>query len=248
MADGRIKAVQAALSGNHLLSVFLREHAGLSSALQLVTHSAGQIIHRQDRPMSHAYFPITGSLAVTIGTQDGAVCEAEAIGNEGLLGLPIYFGLSTSPNTVMQQIEGRSYRLAAPAFLDCIRKAPALQQLMHRYAAYTIRCTQQTVVCNALHTLRQRACRWLLTVHDRAGGSRFELPQSVLAEMLGVRRQSVSEVAAELRRAGLIEYRRGFMTIANRRKLQDAACCECYEVMHVTYRRLMEPLACDPLS
>jgi CRP-like cAMP-binding protein len=242
MADGRNKAVQAALSGNRLLNVFLREHASLSSALQLVTHSAGQIIHRQDRPVSHAYFPITGSLAVTIGTQEGAACEAGAVGNEGLLGLSLYFGLSTSPSTVVQQIEGRSHRLAAPAFLDSIRKAPALQQLMHRYAAYTIRAAQQTTACNTLHTLRQRACRWLLMVQDRAGTSQFELPQSVLADMLGVRRQSVSEVAAELRRAGLIEYRRGIITIANRRKLQAAACCECYEVMNTTYSRWIEPV------
>lgn len=242
MADGRIKAVQAALLGNRLLHVFLRENAGLSSALQLVTHSAGQVIHRQDRPMYHAYFPLTGSLAVTIGTQEGASCEAAAIGNEGMLGLSLYFGVTSSPTTIVQQVEGRSYRLAASAFLDSIRKSPALQQLMHRYAAYTIRAAEQTTACNTLHTLRQRACRWLLMVQDRAGTPEFELPQSVLADMLGVRRQSVSEVAAELRRGGLIEYRRGFITIANRRKLQAAACCECYEVMNSAYGRLMEPI------
>jgi CRP-like cAMP-binding protein len=240
MPDGRNKAVQAALSGNRLLRVFLRENAGLTSALQLVTHSAGQLIYRQDRPMYHAYFPVTGSLAVTINTQEGASCEAAAIGNEGVLGLGIYFGLQLSPNTVVQQIEGRSYRLAASAFLDSIRKSPALQQLVHRYTAYVIRSAHQTTACNALHTLRQRACRWLLMVQDRAGTPRFELAQSVLADMLGVRRQSVSEVAAELRRAGLIEYRRGFITIANRRKLQAAACCECYEVMHAVYGLFME--------
>ena len=192
--------------------------------------------------MSHAYFPLTGSMAVTIGTQDGANCETAAIGNEGVLGLSLFFGLSWSPTTVIQQVEGRSQRLAAPAFLDSIRKAPALQRLMHRYAAYTIRAAQQTTACNTLHTLRQRACRWLLMVQDRAGTPQFELPQSALAEMLGVRRQSVSEVAAELRRAGLIEYRRGFITIANRRKLQAAACCECYEVMTIAYSRFIEPL------
>jgi CRP-like cAMP-binding protein len=242
MADGRNKAVQAALSGNRLLQVFLRENVGLASALQLVTHSAGQLIHRQDKPMYHAYFPLTGSLAITINTQEGASCEAAAIGNEGVLGLPIYFGLASSPNTVVQQIEGRSYRLAASAFLDSIRKSLALQQLMHRYAAYVIRSAQQTTACNTLHTLRQRACRWLLMVQDRAGTPQFELPQSVLADMLGVRRQSVSEVAADLRREGLIEYRRGLITIANRRRLEAAACCECYEVMNAVYSRFIEQM------
>lgn len=239
MADGRNKAVQPALSGNRILEVFLRESAGLTSALQLVTHTAGQVIHRQDRPMYHAYFPLSGSMAVTINTQDGAACEAAAIGHEGVLGLPLYFGLSSSPNTVVQQIEGRSFRLAASAFLESIRKSPALQRLILRYAAYTIRAAQQTAACNTLHTLRQRACRWLLMVQDRAGSAQFELPQSVLADMLGVRRQSVSEVAAELRRSGLIEYRRGLITIANRRKLEAAACCECYGLMNAFYERVM---------
>jgi CRP-like cAMP-binding protein len=223
-----------------MLEVFLRECPALTGALQLVSHSAGQIIHRQDRPMYHAYFPLSGSMALTIDTQEGAACEAAAIGNEGVLGLSIYFGLPSSPNTVVQQIDGRSYRLAASAFFDCIRKSPALQRLMHRYAAYTIRFTQQTAACNTLHTLRQRACRWLLMVQDRAGSPQFELPQSVLADMLGVRRQSVSEVAAELRRSGLIEYRRGIITIASRRKLEAAACCECYGLMNALYARLMD--------
>lgn len=242
MADGRTKAVQPALAGNRILDIFLRENARLSSALQLVTQGAGQVIHRQDRPMYHAYFPLTGSLGLTINTHDGTCCEAAAIGNEGVLGLPIYFGLASSPVTVVQQIEGRSYRLGASAFLEAIRKSALLERLVHRYAAYTIRAAQQTAACNTLHTLRQRACRALLMVQDRAGSSQFELPHSVLADMLGVRRQSVTEVAAELRRAGLIEYRRGIITIANRRKLESAACCECYGQLHAFYERMLGEL------
>jgi len=242
MADGRSKTAPQTLSGNRLLGVFLRENGGLSSALQLVNHTAGQVIHRQDRPMYHAYFPLSGSMALTVNTQEGASCEAAAIGNEGVLGLPIYLGLSASPNTVVQQIDGRSYRLAASAFLEAIRKSAPLQSLLHRYAAYSIRAAQQTAACNALHTLRQRACRWLLMVQDRAGSAQFDLPQAVLADMLGVRRQSVSEVAVELRRAGLIEYRRGIITISNRRKLESAACCECYGQVNGFYERMLSEL------
>lgn len=230
------------LAGNRVLDVFLRESAGLSSALQLVAQPAGQVIHRQDGPMYHAYFPLTGSMALTINTHAGACCEAAAIGNEGVLGLSIFFGLASSPTTVVQQIAGRAYRLPAPAFLDAIRKSTALQRLLHRYAAYTIRAAQQTAACNSLHTLRQRVCRWLLTVQDRAGSMQFELPQAMLADMLGVRRQSVSEVAAKLRRAGLIEYRRGSVTVANRRKLESAACCECYGQLKAFYERMMGEL------
>ena len=189
--------------------------------------------------MSHAYFPLTGSMALSINTHKGTSCEAAAIGNEGVLGLSIYFGLASSPTTVVQQIEGRSYRLGASAFLDAIRRSALLERLVHRYAAYTIRAAQQTVACNTLHSLRQRACRWLLTVQDRAGAAQFELPHAVLADMLGVRRQSVTEVAAELRRSGLIEYRRGVITIANRRKLESAACCECYGQLTAFYERMM---------
>jgi len=189
--------------------------------------------------MYHAYFPITGSVALTIDTHKGTSCEAAAIGNEGVLGLPIYLGLASSPTTVVQQIDGRSYRLGASAFLEAIRKSALLQRLLHRYTAYTIRAAQQTAACNQLHTLRQRACRWLLTVEDRAGSPQFELPHAVLADMLGVRRQSVSEVAAELRRAGLIEYRRGVVTIVSRRKLESAACCECYGQLNAFYERMM---------
>jgi CRP-like cAMP-binding protein len=244
MTDQRDKATQvAALSGNRMLDLFLGESPGLQSFLQLVTHAAGHIVHRQDKPMYHAYFPQSGSMALTISTRDGAACEASAVGNEGLIGLPLYCGLTSSPYTVQQQIEGRAYRLAASAFLESIRRSPNLQRLMLRYSAYTMRFAHQTAACNTLHTLRQRACRWLLMVQDRAGTPAFELPQSILADMLGVRRQSVSEVATELRREGLIEYRRGTITIANRRKLETAACCECYSIMNSYYGKLLEQAA-----
>ena len=111
--------------------------------------------------------------------------------------------------------------------------------MMQRYCEYTLRFAHQTAACNTLHTIKQRACRWLLLVQDRAGTEQFALPQSILAEMLGVRRQSISEVASWLRRKGLIEYRRGHITIVNRKKLEAAACCECYGVMNAYYHRLL---------
>jgi len=230
---------QATSSGNRLLDIFLREAPRLQAALQAVSHPAGHAIYRQDRQISHAYFPIAGALALTINMRDGSGCEATAVGNEGLVGLPLYLGLNFSPYTVMQQTEGRSFRAAAPAFLDAIRRSPVLQKIMQRYCEYTMRFAHQTAACNSLHTIKQRACRWLLMVQDRAGKEQFELPQAILAEMLGVRRQSVSEVAAELRRSGLIEYRRGHITITNRKRLEAAACCECYGVMNAYYELLI---------
>jgi len=225
--------------GNRLLDFFLKEHRGLQSALQLVTFRAGQVVYRQDRPISYAYFPLVGAFTLTVNMRDGVGCGAIAVGNEGLIGLPLYFGQNFSPYTVIQQTEGKSYRVGAPTFLGAIRRSPRLQTLMQRYCEYSMRFAHQTAACNTLHTIKQRACRWLLLMQDRAGTEQFELPQAILAEMLGVRRQSVSEVAGDLRRLGFIEYTRGQITIIDRQKLETGACCECYEIMKTYYRRLL---------
>jgi CRP-like cAMP-binding protein len=241
MADSRpAKALpHQAASGNRLLDVFLLESPSIQAALQPVSHPAGHAIYRQERPISHVYFPLSGTLSLTIHMRDGSGCEAIAVGSEGLVGLSLYFGLSVSPYAVIQQTEGASYRVAAPAFLEAVRRSMTIQRLMQRYCEYTLRFAHQTVACNTLHTIKERACRWLLMLHDRAATEQFELPQAILAEMLGVRRQSVSEVATELRRNGLIEYRRGRITIANRKRLEAAACCECYGVINSYYDRLV---------
>ncbi|MGH8308888.1 MAG: Crp/Fnr family transcriptional regulator [Steroidobacteraceae bacterium] len=232
-------AVGKTISGNRVLDVFLRENPSFQTAMQPVTYETGRVIYRQDKPISHAYFPVTGWMSLTILMRDGGDCEAISVGAEGVVGLPLYFGLDFSPHAVSQQAGGRSYRLAAPIFLETIRRSSAVQQVMQRYSAYTMHFAQQTAACNSLHSIRQRACRWLLVVHDRSGSERLELPQAMLAELLAVRRQSISEVAAQLRRDGLIEYSRGLITIVNRRKLEAAACCECYGVMNAYYDRLL---------
>lgn len=228
--------------GNRLLEAFVGEHRGLKTALQPVSFRAGQVVYRQDRPISYAYFPVVGSLALAIHLRDGSICGSIAVGKEGLIGLPLYFGQSFSPYTVVQQTEGRSFRVATPTFLGAIRRNPRLQSLMLRYSEYTLRFAHQTAACNTLHSVKQRACRWLLLVQDRAGGEQFQLPQAILAEMLGVRRQTISEVAGQMRRQGLIEYRRGVITIVDRRKLEASACCECYDVMNAYYQKLLAPL------
>src|SRR5262245_25499990 len=187
------------MTGNRLLEAFLRENTNLQSALQLVTYPASHVVYRQDRPVSHAYFPVSGALALAINMRDGAGCETTAIGNEGLVGLPLYYGLNFSPYTVVQQTAGRSYRMAAPVFLETIRRSPKLQKTMQRYCEYTLRFAHQTAACNTLHTIKQRACRWLLLVQDRAGTEQFALPQAILADMLGVRGQSLRVVAVWVR-------------------------------------------------
>ena len=229
-------------SGNRLLDIFLQDNRGVKSALQLVTFRTAQIVHRQDRPISYAYFPVAGALALTVAMRDGEGCGGISVGHEGLIGLPLYLGQTSSPYTVIQQTEGKCYRMGAPTFLGSIRRSPRLQTLMQRYCDYTLRFAHQTAACNALHTIKQRACRWLLLMQDRAGTEQFVLPQALMAEMLGVRRQSVSEVSGDMRRQGLIEYRRGMITLVDREKLEKAACCECYEVMNEYYHRMLDGL------
>ena len=202
--------------GNRLLDVFLEENRPFKAALQLVSFRAGQLVYRQDRPVSYAYFPLAGAIALTINMRDGSGCGAIAVGREGLIGLPLYLGQTFSPYTVVQQTEGRSFRVAAATFVSAVHRSARLQSIMQRFCDYSLRFAHQTAACNTLHTIRQRACRWLLLVHDRAGGEQFQLPQAILAEMLGVRRQSVSEVAGFMRRQGLIEYSRGLITIVDR--------------------------------
>lgn len=163
-------------SGNRMLDVFLREHPALQNAVQSVTFPAGHVVCPQEESMSHAYFPVIGAIALTVYIRDGDGCEATAVGNEGVVGLPLYFGLGFSPYSVVQQTEGRSFRLAASTFRDVIRRSTRLQRLMQGYSAYSLRFAHQTAACNSLHTLKQRACRWLLEVHDRAGAEPFELP------------------------------------------------------------------------
>lgn len=225
--------------GNRVLEVFVRENPTLKAALQRVSYEVGRVIYRQDRAPLYAYFPSSGVLGLTIQMRDGAACQATAVGDEGLIGLPIYLGLKHSPYAVVQQVEGSSYRLAAPVFVDAIRRSPLLQEMMDRYCAYTIRFGHQSTACNSLHSVRQRACRWLLLLNDRVAMDNFDLPQAMLADMIGVRRQSISEVCARLRRDGLIEYSRGRVTIVNRRRLEHAACCECFGVMNMYYERLL---------
>src|SRR5689334_4609298 len=144
-------------SGNRLLDFFLKENRGLQSALQLVTFRAAQVVYRQDRPISYAYFPLVGALALTVSMRDGAACGAIAVGNEGLIGLPLYFGLNFSPYTAIQQTEGKSYRIGAPTFLGTIRRSSRLQTMMQRYSEYSLRFAHQTAACNSLHTIKQRA-------------------------------------------------------------------------------------------
>jgi CRP-like cAMP-binding protein len=199
----------------------------------------GHELFKQNGSISHVYFPTGGVCSVVNVTDDGKVVEAETVGNEGMIGIPVLLGLDFSPIRAISQVSGEALRMPTQSFQRAIVPGGSLDLLLRRYVAFSMRHAHQTVACNALHSLEERMCRWLLMTHDRVGKDEFVLTQEFLAEMLGVRRQSLSIVAGTLQNAGFISYRRGNMRILNREGL-EAASCECYETTKSFYDRILQ--------
>jgi CRP-like cAMP-binding protein len=217
------------------------EYKVLIDSQKNVSLTSGEEIYRQDIPGSlrHVYFPTSGMVSLTIRMEDGKEVEAATIGNEGVVGLPVALGLDYSPIRAITQISGGGVRVPTSAFLRALKPGGMLDGLMRRYAAYSLRYANQTIACNLLHTVEQRLCRWLLMSHDRVQSDEFSLTHKFLAEMLGVRRQTVTVIARALQTAGLIKYRRGVLHVLNREGL-ELASCECYGVITTFYDRIME--------
>jgi CRP-like cAMP-binding protein len=170
--------------------------------------------------------------------RDGLAIEIAAIGNEGMTGLEIFLGGEHTPTSVFCQVPGRTGRIGADAFRQVVRESAPLTSLLLRYTQASLTQISQSAVCNRAHSIDERCARWLLMTHDQVPGDRFELTQEFLAEMLGVRRPSVSVAASILQRAGLIRYSRGLVEVVDRAGLESAAC-ECYGVIAREYERLI---------
>jgi len=173
--------------------------------------------------------------SLVLNLESAEKAEVATVGNEGFVGLPVFFRLAKSPYEVMLQVVGEALQVQAKEFSRLLSSSQALAELISRFAVYSFHCANQLVACNAFHALEERACRWLLLTRDRAGSDRFELTQEFLAEMLGVTRQSVTIVAGTLQRAGMITYKRGAITVLDRTALEEAAC-ECYGEIQRFYR------------
>lgn len=226
-------------SGNALLDRLpVAEFDALEPMLQRVALVHGDVIHQFEAEMSHVHFPTTSlSSLLTVMEEDDPV-EVAPVGREGFIGLAAALGVAASPHRVICQMPGESLRLPIRSFREAMARGPVLHDLAHRFIAYSLRAVSQSVACNALHPVEARASRWLLMVHDQAGTAEFPLTQEFLAFMLGVRRQTVTVVAGALQNAGLIGYRRGFITVRDRPRLEDAAC-ECYAVLGRYYRKVV---------
>jgi CRP-like cAMP-binding protein len=206
--------------------------------LQPVSFALGDIVYESSEQMEHLYFPTTCIVSLLYTMNDGATAEMGLVGNDGVVGIALFMGGNTVPNRAVVQVAGDAFRVRAPVIQEEFKRGGPCQMLLLRYTQALITQISQTAVCNRLHTVEQRLCRWLLLTHDRVQSAELWLTQEFIANMLGGRRESVTKAARHLQAAGLIRYVRGHITILDRQGL-EAASCECYQVVKTEFDRLL---------
>lgn len=204
--------------------------------LEPVTLPRKQLLYQANRPIEHVYFLTEGVGSIVSFFGDGSAVETATVGNEGMVGIGVYLGVPVVSEQAFIQIEGSGFRMPAERLQDCLDNCESLSPLLARYTAALLRLLAQTSACNRRHAIVQRCARWLLVTHDRAGRDTFDLTQQFLAEMLGVRRATVSAVAGALQKDHCVEYSRGRLTITNRDRLHTHSC-ECYGVIRQEFER-----------
>ena len=213
-----------------LLSLPARESAQLLPALEFVRLNLHHIMHEQGEAIKSAYFMNNGMASVLTVQPDGRTVEAGLIGKEGFAGLPIIFGFKTSPLRIITQADGSAYRVDVPTLLKMLPTCPRLERQLQRFSMILAMQSTQLAACNRLHDVGKRLARWLMMSNDRIGTDLMPLTQEFLAQMLGIRRASVSVAASTLQKAGMIAYTRGNVTILDKLKLAEAAC-DCYAMI-----------------
>jgi CRP-like cAMP-binding protein len=206
--------------------------------LEWVELPLGQVLYESGLTMSHVYFPTTAIISLLYVMESGASAEIAVVGNEGLVGIALFMGGETTPSRAVVQSAGTGFRLKAQVIKDEFNGSGPVMHLMLRYTQALITQMAQTAVCNRHHTLDQQLCRWLLLSLDRLQGNELVMTQELIANMLGVRREGVTEAALKLQKAGLIRYARGHITVIDRAGLEGRTC-ECYEVVKREYDRLL---------
>jgi CRP-like cAMP-binding protein len=201
-----------------------------------------QALFKADHPITHVCFPDIGVCSVMSVMQSGATAEVGTIGNEGMTGLALFYGDVTEPSESIVQVPGVGRMMSADVFQAEMARKGTLYTLIRHYAHAFLVQLMQSAACNALHCVEERTCKWLLMTHDRVIGDEFNLTQEFLGLMLGVRRSSVTLVAHQLQRAGMIDYRLGKVTVLDRKGLEDTAC-ECYAVTRAYFDRFLERLS-----
>jgi len=198
----------------------------------------GKVVYEAGATLRHVYFPTTAIVSLLYVMENGESAEIAVVGNEGIVGVAIFMGGNSTPSRAVVQSAGRSLRLKAEIVEKEFNRAGAVLHLLLRYTQALLTQMAQTAVCNRHHSLDQQLCRWLLLSLDRLSGDELLMTQELIANMLGVRREGVTEAAMKLQKAGLIRYQRGRITVLNRQGLEKRTC-ECYAVVKREYARLL---------
>jgi CRP-like cAMP-binding protein len=206
--------------------------------LEPVEMPLGHVLYESGRTMSYVYFPVDAIVSLLYVMENGASAEIAVVGHEGIVGISLFMGGESTPSRAVVQSAGRGFRVRAQSIKDEFERAGPVMHLLLRYTQALITQMAQTAVCNRHHTLDQQLCRWLLLSLDRLQGNELVMTQELIANMLGVRREGVTEAALKLQRVGLIRYSRGRIAVLDRPGLEQRTC-ECYAVVKVEYDRLL---------
>lgn len=224
---------------NRLLSLLPAvDRERLRPHLKLVPLSLGKVLYYSGRRQRQVYFPTTAVVSLMYMLTDGTPAQIAVVGNEGLIGVSLFMGGEATPSTAVVHSAGHAYRMPGNLLKEEFTRAGAMQPLLLRYTQALLTQMAQTAVCNRHHSLDQQLCRWLLLSLDRLPGNQLEMTQELMANVLGVRREGVTEAAGNLQEAGLIRYSRGHITVVDRAGLERRTC-ECYAVVKNEFNRLL---------
>jgi CRP-like cAMP-binding protein len=224
---------------NHLLAALPKAECDrLFPHLELVQLALGQVLYESGDTLRHVYFPTDSIVSLLYVMEDGASAEISVVGNEGMIGVALFMGGETTPSRAIVQSAGSAYRLRGPVLKDEFHRHGELHHLLLRYTQALLTQMAQTAVCNRHHSVDQQLCRWLLLSLDRLPSNQLNMTQELIANMLGVRREGVTDAAGKLQRLGVIQYQRGHITVLDRPHLEKL-CCECYAVVQKEFERLL---------
>jgi CRP-like cAMP-binding protein len=216
----------------------------LAAQMELVRLPLGEMLYEPGGQLQYAYFPTTAIVSLHYVLESGATAESAGVGNEGVVGIALFMGGETTASSAVVQTGGHAYRLAGSLLKQEFNRAGLMQQLLLRYTQALMTQIAQTAVCNRHHSVEQQLCRWLLLTLDRAPPGELIMTQELVASMLGVRREGITEAAGNLQRAGVIRYRRGHIAVLERSALETRAC-ECYAVVKQELVRLLSDVSYD---
>lgn len=224
---------------NHLLAAMLdADFARLAPHLEQVSMLLGDVIYDSGDKLQHVYFPTTAIVSLHYLLENGGSSEIAGVGNEGIVGVSLFMGGNSTPSRAVVQTGGIGFRLKAHVLMEEFDRAGPVMRLLLRYTQALITQMSQTAVCNRHHTVEQQLCRWLLLTMDRLPNSELTMTQELIANMLGVRREGVTEAAGRLQQRGFISYRRGHISVLDRAGLEGHVC-ECYGVVKKEFARLL---------